>query len=184
MMKSKYYNPNIHHRRSIRLKGYDYSQAGLYYVTICCQDKIYRFGKIDEGKMILNENGQIVQTVWDELPQHYNHVELGEFVIMPNHIHGIIIINANVGAGLKPAPTGTTTNHGLPEIVRALKTFSARKINANVGAGLKPAPTHGEKIWQRNYWEHIIRNEKSHQRIANYIINNPMNWNKDKFHAK
>jgi REP element-mobilizing transposase RayT len=77
---------------------------------------------------------------------------------------------------LKPAPTGTTTNHGLPEIVRALKTFSARKIN-------ELHNTRGEKLWQRNYWEHIIRNEKSHQRIADYIANNPMEWLKDKFYS-
>jgi len=180
------YNPAIHHRRSIRLKGYDYSQAGLYFVTICVQNRECIFGEIVDNEMILNENGQIVQMVWNELPQHYNHIELGEFVVMPNHIHGIVIITdvdvATVGAGLKPAPT--TPKHGLPEIIRALKTFSARKINDLVRAGLKPAPTRGEKLWQRNYWEHIIRDEQSHQRIADYIVNNPINWEKDKFYTE
>ena len=142
------FNPTLHHRRSIRLKGYDYSQAGLYFVTICVQNHQCIFGQIKNGEMMLNENGQIVQMVWNELPQHYNHIELGEFVIMPNHIHGIIVINPPVGAGFKPAPTG------------------------------------GKKLWQRNYWEHIIRNEQSHQRIADYIANNPVNWGNDEFFMK
>ncbi|GBU25652.1 hypothetical protein R83H12_02307 [Fibrobacteria bacterium R8-3-H12] len=90
------YNPAIHHRHSIRLKGYDYSQAGLYFVTICVQKHYCLLGKIIDGKMILNEYGEIVQMVWNELPQHYSNVQLDEFIVMPNHIHGIIIIaNAN-----------------------------------------------------------------------------------------
>ena len=175
------YNPTIHHRRSIRLKGYDYSQSGMYFVTICVQNGQCLFGQITNGKIILNEYGQTVQMVWNELPQHYSNVQLGEFVVMPNHVHGIIIItNDNVAdnnviavgagfvrAGLKPAP--------LSEIVRALKTFSARKIN-------ELRNSQGEKLWQRNYWEHIIRNEKSYQYIVNYIVNNPANWEKDKFY--
>jgi REP element-mobilizing transposase RayT len=181
------YNPNIHHRRSIRMKGYDYSREGLYFVTICVQNRACLFGKITNGEMILNEYGQIVQMVWNELPRHYANIQLDEFIVMPNHIHGIIAITDEnavdiVGAGFKPAPTTEpttipTTKHGLPEIVRALKTFSAIKINALRNS-------QGEKLWQRNYWEHIIRNEKSYQYIANYIVNNPPNWNKDKFYKK
>jgi len=184
------YNPTIHHRRSIRLKDYDYSQSGMYFVTICAQNRQCLFGQITNDKIILNEYGQIVQMVWNELSQHYSNVQLGEFIVMPNHAHGIIIITydnvvnnvvAPVGAGFKPAPTkpdNTTmpAKHGLPEIVRALKTFSARKIN-------ELRNSQGEKLWQRNYWEHIIRNEKSYQYIANYIVNNPANWEKDKFHT-
>jgi REP element-mobilizing transposase RayT len=189
------YNSHHHHRRTIRLTGYDYSQAGLYFVTICVQKHECLFGKIRNGEMILNEYGKIVQMVWDELPQHYKNVELGEFVVMPNHIHGIIIITdcadlaigtgLSVGAGFKPAPTGTMvtetttvkTIHGLSEIVRALKTFSARKIN-------EMRNTCGEKLWQRNYYEHIIRNNKSYQYITDYIINNPAEWEKDKFYTE
>ena len=204
------YNPDIHHRRSIRLKGYDYSKAGMYFVTICVQKHICLLGNVVDGEMVLNEYGQIVQMVWNELPQHYNNIKLNEFVIMPNHIHGIIVITdddndntativradnvrandvrANdvcadtVGASFKPAPTPDHTpahsqKHGLSEIVRALKTFSARKIN-------ELRNTRGEKLWQRNYWEHIICDEESYQRIANYIINNPINWQYDKFFAE
>jgi REP element-mobilizing transposase RayT len=120
--------------------------------------------------------------VWNELPQHYDNIQLDEFAIMPNHMHGIIVITdpatVTVGAGFKPAPTIgiAATKHGLPEIVRALKTFSARKIN-------EWRKTRGERLWQRNYWEHIIRNKQSYQNIANYIINNPANWENDEFYT-
>ncbi|KAA6350485.1 hypothetical protein EZS27_002092 [termite gut metagenome] len=98
------YNPIFHHRRSIRLKGYDYSQAGLYFVTICCQDKICRFGKIEKGEMVLNESGQIAYNKWVMLPERYSYVTLDVFQIMPNHIHGIIALNATaVGATLAVA---------------------------------------------------------------------------------
>ena len=97
------YNPDIRHRRSIRLQGFDYSQAGAYFVSICTQNRECLFGEIVEGKMVLNDAGRIVQTVWDDLPNHYLDVELDECVVMPNHVHGIVVI---VGAGFKPAPTG------------------------------------------------------------------------------
>ncbi|MDR0865363.1 MAG: hypothetical protein LBO74_10605 [Candidatus Symbiothrix sp.] len=176
------YNPDIHHRRSIRLHKYDYSREGLYFITICTLNRECLFGKIVDGKMILNEYGEIVEMVWWNLLNHYSNVELLEFVVMPNHIHGIIAITGvvTVGAdvvradvvraGFKPAPTG----HGLSEIVRAFKTFSARKIN-------EMRELAGISVWQRNYYENIIRNDKSYQTIAEYIINNPANWEIDKF---
>lgn len=105
-----------HNRRSIRLQGYDYSQGGYFFITICVQNREHVFGKIIAYKMTLNEYGLMVKHVWNNLPNHYPHIQLGEFVIMPNHIHGII----TVGAGLKPAPT---KNHGLSEIIRALKNI-------------------------------------------------------------
>jgi REP element-mobilizing transposase RayT len=184
----------LHYRHSIRLKEYDYRRNGLYFVTVCVQNMECVFGEISNGEMVLNEYGKIIQTVWNKLPQHYTNVQLGEFVVMPNHIHGIIVITdtdtpvgagfkpahlscrfATVGAGwgeragLNPAPT-----HGLTEIVRALKTFSARQINKIRG-------TVGERLWQRNYYEHIIRNADEHHKIATYILNNPANWLNDKF---
>ena len=87
------YNPDIHHRKSIRYKGYDYSKAGYYYITICCQDKKCRFGHIQENEMILNEFGQIAYDVWNDIPNRYDSVSIDIFQIMPNHLHGIIIIN-------------------------------------------------------------------------------------------
>ncbi len=98
------YNPDIHHRRSIRLKGYDYSQAGAYFVTVCAKDRACLFGKVVDGWMRLNDAGRIVQATWDGLPFHYGGVEIDEFVVMPNHVHGIILLtDRDVGADFKPA---------------------------------------------------------------------------------
>ena len=168
------------HHRNIRLQKYDYSREGSYFVTICTQDRLFVFGDIAEKKMKLNKWGLIVEQCWHDLVKHYTGIELDAFVIMPNHVHGIIVITVvvtvihNVGDGFKPSPTGTgeTKCHGLTEIVRALKTFSARKIN-------EQRNTQGQKVWQRNYYEHIIRNEISLNKIREYITNNPRNWHTD-----
>ncbi len=174
------YDPEKHRRRSIRLKGYDYSQAGAYFVTICTQNRMCLFGDIADGKMVLNDAGCMVADVWNDLPNHYPHVQLDVSVIMPNHFHGIVVLTdtagmdvgaGGVGAGLKPAPTGK--HHGLPEIVRGFKTFSSRRINQ-----IRNTP--GVKLWQRNYWEHIIRNKKELNRIRQYIIDNPQQWEFDR----
>jgi len=191
------YNPEIHHRRSIRLTDYDYSLTGAYFMTVCAWKKEYLFGEIRDGEMRLNECGEIVAKCWDDLPNHYDHAQLDEFVIMPNHVHGIIVLN--VGAGLKPArfdepalsdePTrfdqlarsdaqragfkpAPTKQHGLPEIVRAFKTFSSRRIN-----DIRNTP--GHPLWQRNYYEHIIRDEKELRAVREYIRYNPLKWDED-----
>lgn len=164
------YNPEIYHRRSVRLKGYDYSQAGAYFVTICTQNRRCMFGDIADGQMALNDAGWMVQAVWDELPNHYADVELDSFIVMPNHVHGIVVLRDMVGAGFKPAPT---KRHGLPEIIRGFKTFSSRYIN-----GMRNTP--GTKLWQRNYYEHIIRNETELNQIREYIVNNPLQWELDR----
>src|SRR5437870_13678067 len=121
--------------------------------------------------MRLNYAGRIVQTVWKELPLHYSYVESDAFIVMPNHVHWIIVLSdrMSVGAGLKPAPT----RHGIPEIVRAFKTFSARRINQTRSMA-------GKAIWQRNYFEHVIRNEESLNRIRQYILDNPARWEFDR----
>ena len=118
-----------------------------------------------------NEMGQLVEYTWNDLTNHIYGIELDEFVVMPNHIHGIVVINM---AGLKRAglAPARTRCHGLPEIVRQFKTFSARRINA-----LRKTP--GVPLWQRNYYEHIVRNEEDYLRIAEYIINNPLTWGSD-----
>lgn len=177
------FDPQKHHRHSIRLKGYDYSQPGAYFVTICTHNRAHLFGEIVNGVMRLNEYGKIVQYTWHDLVNHVDGIELGEFVVMPNHIHGIInIVGAgSVGVGSEPTPTTAPTVNTqpnrikpLPEIVRQLKTFSARRINEQRGM-------RGIPVWQRNYYEHIIRDEKSYQRIAEYIFNNPSNWQQDNY---
>ena len=157
------------HRRSIRLPGYDYSQPGAYFVTICVHGRRPILGDISGGQLRISRYGEIVQACWDNLPSHYIHVELDAFVVVPNHIHGIIRLTDAVGAGFKPAPT---KRHALPEIVRAFKTFSARRINAMRAAA-------GAPVWQRNYYEHVIRNDDELRVIRAYILNNPLGWDRD-----
>lgn len=148
-------------RKSIRLKYYDYSQAGGYFVTICVQ----------KTRWLSEPMGEIIRQVWYDLPNHYSNVELDEFVVMPNHIHGIIMLS-DVGAGFKPAPTMSQQRYSLPEVVRGFKTFASRKINEYY-------KTVGQKFWQRNYYEHVIRNENELNRIREYIINNLLKWQFD-----
>jgi putative transposase len=155
-----------HDRKSIRLKEYDYSLPGEYFVTICTHDHESVFGDVIDEEMKLSQFGEIVRDAWYDLPNHNYGIDLGEFIVMPNHIHGIIIIN-DVGAGSEPAPTGK--RHGLTEIIRQLKTFSSIRIN-------KTRNTIGIPVWQRGYYEHIIRNEKELDNIRDYIVNNPIKW--------
>ena len=152
-------------RRSIRLNGYDYSRPGAYFVTICTRNRMCVFGNVVGGRMVLNDCGRVVETVWEALPEHYPHIELDVFVLMPNHVHGVIWM---VGAGFKPAPT-SGKGHGLPEIVRGFKTFSSRRIN-----DIRRTP--GVPVWQRNYFERIVRNDNELNRIREYIAANPTQW--------
>ena len=228
------YNPNIHHRRSIRLKGYDYSQAGLYFITICCQDRICRFGDVVNREMKLNEYGQIAYNEWLKTPEIRPNVELGEFIIMPNHMHGIIRL---YGRGELHSPEISNELHSpeisnelhspeisnelhspemtnelhspemtnelhSPEISNELHSpdnwgvckTPLRSPSQTIGAivrGYKSSVTKqlgllgfDGKLWQRNYYEHIIRNEKSYQTISEYIVNNPAKWADDKFYIQ
>jgi REP element-mobilizing transposase RayT len=172
------YNPDIHHRRSIRVKGYDYSSAGAYFITICAHSRLCLFGEIIDDEMCMNAYGTIVATAWNNLPNHYPFIQLDRYVVMPNHFHGIIsfIETERNRADLKSAPTAKAP-HGLSEIVRALKTFSARRINEN-------RQTYGVPVWQRNYYEHIIRNETDYHCIAEYIDANPQRWSDDTLHPR
>jgi putative transposase len=159
-------------RRLLRLKNYNYQTPGAYFITLCTHQRENLFGRVFNEEMNLNEAGAIVESVWHDLPVHYSNVELDQFVVMPNHVHGIIVLCKPIGAGLKPAPTNSRT-HGLPEIVRALKTFSSRKINQIYGR-------HSQPIWQQGYYEHVIRNDESLDRIRGYIVNNPLSWHLDR----
>lgn len=206
------YNPAIHHRRSIRLKGYDYAQEGLYFITICCKDRLHLFGEIKNGKMILNEFGEKAEECWKEIPNHFPNVALHEYVIMPNHVHGIIEIKFNskkieknlpiesnlndiskpVGANDFLKPVGANNHSPL----RVLKNSNQRDLphspSKTIGSiirGYKIGVTKWirqnssiREIWQRNYYDHIIQNESSLLRISNYIQNNPKNWKEDKFY--
>ncbi len=161
------YNPDIHHRRSIRLSEYDYSQAGAYFVTICTQNKECLFGNVVNGTMQLNDMGIVARQCWNAIPQHFPNVLLDEFIVMPNHIHGIVILN--VGAkNISPLQHGTSMTIG--SVIRGFKIGVTKWARANCAC---------HTPWQRNYYEHIIRNEHELHKIREYIINNPLNWEQD-----
>jgi REP element-mobilizing transposase RayT len=242
------YNSNIHHRRSIRLKRYDYTQRGAYFVTICTHQRNCLFGEIVDGEIKLNTNGEIARGSWLSIPRDFKNVELDEFVIMPNHLHGIIIIESSEVAGEALANqdfsqsfsevvgealanqdfsqsfsevagealanqdfsqlfsevvgealanqdfskqqnlssqcfaptvhTGETVKingtkpQSLAAITQNYKSVSTRQIN-------RMNKAKGNVIWQRNYYEHIIRNEEALNNILEYVVNNPINWVKD-----
>ncbi len=149
------------------MDGFDYSQSGAYYVTLVTRDREPIFGWIENGEMNLNPCGEIARAVWEDLPQHYPGMDFDAYCIMPNHMHGIIIIRDDVGEGLKPSPTMP-----LSEIIRGFKTFSARKINEFQN-------TPGRSIWQRNFFDRIIRSNEELEKIRDYIFNNPAHWNED-----
>jgi len=163
-------------RRSIRLRGYDYSRAGAYFVTICTQNRQRLFGEIVDGKMRLNDAGEMVRVVWNEIPNHYPGIDADEFAIMPNHIHGIVVIApaTTTGQPRGVAPTGLT----LPDVVHRLKTMTTKCYTD--GVKQHDWPAFPGKLWQRNYWEHIVRDEPELHRICEYIQNNPAQWELDK----
>ena len=165
------YNPAIHHRRSLRIPGYDYSQNGAYFITICTHNHKCIFGNIIDGEMKLNGFGEIAWEYMNTIPEHFLYIDLGEIIIMPNHVHGIIIINET-----NSECNGVGVQHAAPllsTIVRSYKSSVTNQIN-------KIRNTPKSPVWQRNYWEHIIRDEKSFDEISTYIINNPGKWQFDK----
>jgi putative transposase len=173
------FDPNKHHRRSIRLKGYDYTQPGAYFVTICTYQRQTILGEIVDGEMLLNTCGEIARDEWFKTAQIRSNVQLHqeEFVIMPNHLHGIIwIIEPNVRARRRRAPThesfGNSVTGSIPTIVRSYKSAVTKRINQ-----LLDSP--GAPVWKRNYYEHIVRNEAELTAIQKYIQNNPLKWEFD-----
>ncbi len=230
-------------RKSIRLKGYDYSQAGLYFITICCDDRKCLFGKISDGKMIFNETGNVANECWLQIPKHFPNAILHEYIIMPNHVHGIIELIPEILVGIQDNEPRTQNiewaqniervqnveprqnefqkiiPHSIGSIIRGFKIgvtkwirqTSERSVRAE---NIQPQPENSQpqpensqpqpeniqpqpeniqpqpeniqpqllkSIWQRNYYEHIIRNYQAYQNISNYIINNPTKWDDDKF---
>ncbi|MCX2494985.1 hypothetical protein OQX63_15955 [Pedobacter sp. PF22-3] len=181
------YNPLIHHRRSIRLKGYDYSKAGAYFITICCEDRIHRFGKVSGDEMILNQPGTIAYNEWINLAERFPNFELDVFQIMPNHMHGIIVLSdrTTVGATLAVAQEQNELNRATARVAPTIAEIVGAYKSIVSNACLQLFKSHNKimgKLWQRNYYEHIIRDERAYQNISNYIINNPGKWNEDKFH--
>jgi putative transposase len=152
----------------MRLRGYDYSQPGSYFVTLCTEGKEHLFGEIVEGEMHRNEWGDRVARSWNWLAQQYPYIDLDEWIVMPNHLHGIIVITDREG-GSRTAPTKRKT---LGRLVGAFKTISTTDINE-----LRGAPTH--PLWQRDFYDHIIRNEDESNKIREYIRTNPLQWASD-----
>jgi REP element-mobilizing transposase RayT len=159
------YNPDVHHRRSIRLKNYDYSQAGAYFVTLCIQNRECLLGEIVDRNMLLSPVGENVLLQWTNFPQRFSGLELDVFVVMPNHFHAIISINPVGQGAASSAPT-------LGKILRAFKSISAIEGNRLLNRS-------NRSFWQRNYWEHVIRNEKELMTLRQYILNNPAQWELD-----
>ncbi len=161
-------------RRSIRLKDFDYAAPGGYFITLCTHNRKPLFGEIACGAMLLNECGLAVQAAWGELAGHYPHVTVDEFAVMPNHLHGILVLGAdeeNARAARRPAPTNAI-RQGVPVIVRTFKTFSAKTVNAACN-------TPGAAVWQRGYFERVIRGDESLGCVREYIRQNPARWADD-----
>ena len=178
-----------HHRRSIRLSGYDYSKNGAYLATICTRNRERLFGDIQGGNMILNDVGRIAQQCWHEIPRHYPHVSLGAFVVMPNHIHGIFVIEQPVvGASASrrtpvPKRTPSTNENRAKDFSPLRKPFGTSMTVGAIVRGYKIGVTkwcrthaRTNMVWQRNYYEHIIRNDREWDLIVEYIEKNPELW--------
>lgn len=213
------FNPAHRHRRSIRLRGYDYSQAGSYFVTICTQNRARLFGDIVDGELRLNDAGKMIERWYAELENKFPDVQCDAFVCMPNHVHFVVVIvGVIVGADLRVCPTdfksdehgtdgtgtggtgmdgtgtggtgtgGTGTDGtgmdgtgtSLHHIVQWFKTMTTNEYIR--GVKTQQWPPFNKKLWQRNYWERVIRNDKSLHRIRLYIMNNPRRWTADSLH--
>jgi putative transposase len=165
---------NSHARRSIRLPEYDYSQPGAYFVTICTYQHVHLFGNVFIGEMQLNEYGEIVLEEWLKTANLRDSVSLGEWIIMPNHFHGIIYLSTDSRGKARCAPTTKGGQFGKPDagslstIMRSFKAAVTKRIHELNSASSEP-------IWQRNYYEHIIRNEDDLRMISDYIATNPLN---------
>ncbi|MDD5455878.1 MAG: hypothetical protein PHV30_02460 [Candidatus Margulisbacteria bacterium] len=193
----------MYNRRSIRLKGYDYTQSGAYFITLCTQDRKHLFGEIVNHEIKLNDLGVIAARCWLEIPVHYPKVQLDEYIIMPNHIHGILIVGESFSSREELSPIVRANNYspqpGWPQPGWPQPGWPQPDVSSNpkgtsrtIGAivrGYKIGVTKWakenkafEKIWLRNYYEHIIRNELELTRIRGYIKNNPLNWSNDELH--
>ena len=180
------YDPLNHHRRSTRLEGRNYAQPGMYCVTICTHERECALGKIEDGKMRLSREGEIIQPWWMEIRAHFQHVEIDSFVIMPNHIHAIVTLKpgrGEVSSPRSPQYTSTTTRKPqgdgtsplpkweptLGQVIAYFKYQSTKAVNEIEG-------TFRAKFWQRGFYDHVIRDKADLTRTRRYILENPINW--------
>jgi REP element-mobilizing transposase RayT len=177
------YDPLIHRRRSIRAGIYDYTEPGAYFITLCTYQRQMLFGQIENSTMVLNAFGRIVYEEWLKTAQIRPNVALDAFIVMPNHVHGILYILERLEVGSwatgPVAPTGVRERHlwndSLGSIVGQFKSAAAKRINPLRGVS-------GVPVWQRNYYEHIIRSDRSLDRIREYIAGNPARWAEDRYY--
>ncbi len=184
------YDPKKHDRKSIRLQGYDYASAGAYFITICTHQRQCLFGEVIKGVMELSNYGTIAATEWARSTDIRQEIELGEWIVMPNHFHGIVFIRPTVEERTQsPAPLQPLQGYGyqletgmairkpksLSSLIAGFKIAVTTKINGDRHTPRKP-------VWQRNYYEHIIRDEISLEKIRQYILNNPVSWEQDQLH--
>lgn len=191
------FKPDAHQRRSIRLKEYDYAQAGAYFITVCTQRHVCLLGDIQNDRVVLTDAGRMILTVWDEMPGHYPSIATDAFIIMPNHVHGIIILVGATPCGCpqpiaKPNNPATGQAQGpvigqargpaptlsLPDAVHRFKSLTTKQYSDGVNQHDWP-PFMG-RLWQRNYYEHVIRDDADLNRIRQYIADNPLHWALDR----
>lgn len=158
-----------------RANWWDYSKDGIYFITICTQGREHYFGEIENGVMNVSEMGQIAQACWNEIPDHFSFVHLEAFVVMPNHVHGILVINKTINDGFdfdtQPNKFGPQSNN-LASVIRGYK----------VGVTKNARNVHADFSWQQGYHDHIIKDVATFDKILAYIQDNPKNWEKDKFY--
>lgn len=159
-------------RKNPRLKDYDYTRAGAYFVTICTYQKQKIFGQIKSDVVALNAYGELAEQIWQEMPTHFSAIHLDAFILMPNHVHGIVFIDGERARHASPLRQQAPS---LGTVIGAFKSSTTRLIN-------KLRATPGAPVWQRNYYEHVIRSEVSLSEIREYIVNNPLKWSLDEYY--
>lgn len=178
---------------SARLQDWDYSSEGAYFITICTKDRIHYFGEIENGKMLYTPVGAIANVLWYEIKNHAKNVTFGEFVVMPNHIHGILILNEDTDRVDDVETLHETSLHHQPSNDEKNEQMSnispkAGSISTIIRSYKSAVTKHANRLglpfeWQARFHDHIIRNAQSFDHISNYILNNPLNWDKDKFYG-
>ena len=177
------YIPGIHNRRSIRLHNYDYSQKGCYFITICIKNRECLFGNISDERLQLNNAGLMVKQEWEKLPDRFANIMLHEFIIMPHHFHAIVelydnsdncILNNSRPVDIKKS------NQGLGSLIGAFKSLTTNQYIKNI-KNMNWQPFQ-DKLWQRNFYEHIIRNDEAYNQISDYIHYNHLTWKNDKYY--
>jgi putative transposase len=171
-------SPQLPNRRSVRLKTFDYSQQGAYFLTICAQHNECLFKRVILEEMILNDVGTIVHECWSEIPRHFSDVELAAHVVMPNHLHGIVVLRGRARHAVPLRPDANARKFGAPvagsiaTIARSFKSAASKRIHHVLK---RPAI----QVWQRNYFEHVIRNQDDFNKTSEYIRVNPARWDFD-----